>query len=295
MISFLIPIYNFNVTNLVVEINQQAQKLDINYEIILVDDCSTSYLEVNEQLASYNNVRFIKLSKNYGRSKIRNYLAELAIYNNLVFLDCDSGIVNYNYVENYIQNIKHEIIYGGRIYQQKPPTKELYFHWFYGTNREVKSLEDRQKEPNIGFQTNNFLIKKDLFLKIKFNENLKGYGHEDTLFGYELKKRKIEISHIDNPVIHLGLETTQEFLSKTKNGIINLLKLSELYPKEKELFTDIKLLNYFFSIKKFYFCGLLKLIFKIFNKLIIRNIKSHKPKLKLFDLYKISYMCINNK
>lgn len=295
MISFLIPIYNFDVKSLVTKIHQQALILNIEFEIILVDDASSFYLEDNSKLSEYKFVKYIRLDENYGRSKVRNYLATLAKFQNLIFLDCDSGIISNTFVQKYIEVIHHSIVYGGRNYHQEKPSIEFLFHWIYGNKREVKPLNERIKEPNKGFQTNNFLIKKELFCQIKFNEKLHGYGHEDTLFGYELKKRNIKIHHIDNPVIHLGLETTDEFLKKTRNGISNLLRLIELFPNEKELFEDIKLLNYFFKIKKFYFCGLLKIGFTLFNKLILLNLKGEKPNLKLFDFYKISYMCIRNK
>ena len=49
----------------------------------------------------------------------------------------------------------------------------------------------------------NLLAPKDIFQKIAFNEKLNGYGHEDTLFGVELKKEGVTMAHIDNPIIHL--------------------------------------------------------------------------------------------
>ncbi len=294
MLSILIPIYNYNVTDLVTELNNQSAKLNIEYEILLVDDFSTLYKEKNSELNKLTNVTYIELKENYGRAKIRNYLAEIAKYEHLIYLDCDSGIVKIDFIEKYIDNINNDIVYGGRIYQEKPAL-DFYFHWFYGTYREAKSLEKRKINPNAGFQTNNFLIKKNVFDKIKFNENLKGYGHEDTLFGYHLKQNDIQITHIDNPIIHLGLETTDEFIRKSLNGIKNLQKILDLYPEEIELFDNIKLLKYFFIIKKMYFCFLFKAVYKMFNKFILRNLKGKRPKLYLFDMLKISFLCSINK
>lgn len=292
MLSILIPIYNYDVSNLVIDIHKQAIELNIIFEIFLVDDFSTIYKDKNKLLSNYKFVRYEELSSNFGRSKIRNYLADNAKYDNLIFLDCDSGIVRNNFISLYLENLNHQLIYGGTHYHYtSPKNKKLKLHWLYGSRREVLPLEIREKYPNKSFKTNNFLIKKDILKKIRFNEDLKGYGHEDTLFGYELKKTNIKIYHIDNPVSHLGLEENDVFLKKTKNGILNLYKLTELYPDEKQLYEDIKLLKYFFKLKKIYFCGLMKIAYRLSNKLIIRNLMGKNPNLKLFDFYKITFLC----
>ncbi|MBK9012976.1 MAG: hypothetical protein IPM82_02230 [Saprospiraceae bacterium] len=64
--------------------------------------------------------------------------------------------------------------------------------------------------------TNNFLIPRQLFLEIQFDETLRQYGHEDTLFGMELARRQVPIVHIDNPLEHIGLEPVDVFLRKTE-------------------------------------------------------------------------------
>ncbi|MBN2891246.1 MAG: glycosyltransferase [Bacteroidales bacterium] len=292
MLSLLIPIYNFDTSELVYELHAQALNANINFEILLVDDFSTELKEKNSKLQNLKHVVYEELTCNFGRSKIRNYLAGKAKYDNLIFLDCDSGIISIDFIEKYIQNVDKKIVYGGRIYAKKKPDANYYFHWYYGVNRESQKIEIRKQNPNKGFQTNNFMIKSEIFNNIKFNETIKGYGHEDTLFGYELKNRKIEITHIDNPVIHLGLEKTDDFLRKTKNGLNNLIVLTNLFPDENGLFEDIKVLDYFFKAKKFYFCGLIKLMYLIFNRLIYWNLKGKNPKLFLFDFYKLGFLCL---
>lgn len=291
MLSILIPIYNYDVSGLVEEIHRQSIRLKIDFEIILVDDFSTIRFESNLQLAMLDYISYEELVENYGRAKIRNFLAEKAKFENIIFLDCDSGVVSSDFIENYILSITNNIVYGGTVYANIQPEQEYYFHWYYGKTREAKSASMRRKNPNKGFHTNNFMIKKDLFLKIKFNEEIKGYGHEDTLFGYELSKQSIEIKHIDNPVVHLGLEKTDIFIQKTKNGLENLLLLTRLFLDEKKLFEDIKVLRYFFISKKFYFCSVIKILYILFNSLIMSNLKGKKPKLFLFDFYKLGFLC----
>ena len=92
---------------------------------------------------------------------------------------------------------------------------KFMLHWLHGLKREQSFAKDRNIQPNRSFKTNNFFIEKKVFNKVRFNENIQGYGHEDTLFGYELDKQNFTIFHIDNPVVHLGLESSEEFLRKT--------------------------------------------------------------------------------
>jgi hypothetical protein len=290
MLSILIPVYNFDVAKLVNSLNYQAENAKIKYEIILADDCSENKYK-NKELEKLKNALYIELSENYGRSKIRNYLANLAKYDNLIFLDCDMKIISTNFIDKYIKNSDNDVVCGGHIYNKVKPTKDYLFHWTYGTKVESKPSHERNINSNNNFQTGNFFIKKRILNAIKFNEQIKEYGHEDTLFGYELKKRSIKISHINNPTEHLGLEKTEVFISKTKKGIENLYRLSKIFQHEKQIFDDIRLLKYFFKLKKMYFCWLLKLSYKIFNKLIYKNLMSNKPSLFFFDLFKLGYLC----
>lgn len=51
MISICIPVYNFNVNDLVKQLSFQLELLDVISEIILIDDCSdSSFKKVNERI-----------------------------------------------------------------------------------------------------------------------------------------------------------------------------------------------------------------------------------------------------
>lgn len=289
MLSILIPIYNYDVRNFISELHSQALKENIKFEIILADDVSETYFQkINSELQKLVNVKYIQLNENIGRSKIRNFLAEQALYDNFLFADCDMEITNIKFINKYLFHAKNNsVICGGITYGKKSPQNlNLFFRWYYGIYREKLSAETRNKKPYASFMTGNFFIQKDIFNRIKFNHNLTQYGHEDTLFGIELKRKGIKIKHINNPLIHKGLETTEEFISKTHKGINNLIFIQKRnnYP---ELFEEIKLLK---IAKKIYpFCFFICFVFKISKNLILKNLKSPKPKLYLFDYYKLGY------
>jgi glycosyltransferase involved in cell wall biosynthesis len=192
MISILIPTYNYNVFPLAESLHKQAEKLAITFEINVYDDCSPNPVVANEAINSLTNASYLILKKNIGRSAIRNLLAKNAKYENLLFLDADTQVIRTDFIEKYIAAIKNntEIIYGGIIYQTDPPPKEEILRWQYGKKREALPVSERQKQPHLRFLTLNFLIKKVVFSKLTFNEEIPNLRHEDTLFALDAKAKK---------------------------------------------------------------------------------------------------------
>ncbi|NOZ36138.1 MAG: glycosyltransferase [Chlorobi bacterium] len=293
MLSILIPIYNYDVREFVSQLHNQTMQENIDFEIIIADDASENkYRKKNSELTGLKQVEYIQLEKNIGRSKIRNLLAEKAKYENLLFADCDMLIKNNNFIKSYI-NIQnsYSVICGGICYQkQEPKDKQLLLRWCYGIKREKKSAKNRSLNPYSSFMSGNFFIRENIFRQIQFNENISKYGHEDTLFGIELQRKNITIAHIDNPLIHNGLEDNNTFINKTKTGIENLIYISKNY-NYPELYKKIKLLR--ISKKLFFLKPLIILTFIISENLILKNLKSKHPILFLFDFYKLGYYLKN--
>ena len=99
MLSILIPTYNFDVRKLIFDLHEQAEKEKIEFEIIIADDASdNAFRNINKETETLHNVKYIQLNENSGRSKIRNFLAKQAKYNNLLFIDCDMIIENSNFI-----------------------------------------------------------------------------------------------------------------------------------------------------------------------------------------------------
>ena len=252
MISVCIPVYNFDISTLITRLSPQVK--EINGEIIVIDDASTEFKDKNRKfLKKYEEINYIELPKNIGRAAIRNLFLNYAKHNYLLFLDCDSLIISDAFISNYVKTIKKSsppVICGGRIYGNKPDNRKKLLRWKYGIMRESKPAKIRYKNPNASFMSNNFVISKSVFQKIKFNENLYKYGHEDTLFGYDLKKNGIKITHIDNPVLNFDLEDATLYLKKTKESIINLVYITSHYKIEKELANDITILKIHLKLKQ---------------------------------------------
>lgn len=286
MLSILIPVYNYNVTHLVTELRRQAEELGIVYEICVLDDASTeAFRRQNHHLIQKTNIRYEELPENVGRSAIRNRLVEMAKYEYLLFMDCDSGVIMPHYLQTYLESLHPQrLLYGGRAYLPKAPVDSQYLlHWQYGRQREQQDFQERQKNPYHSFMTNNFLMPKTLFKSITFDESLRTYGHEDTLFGMELAKRNIEILHLHNPLLHMGLETAEVFLAKSKMAVYNL---AQLIKQGKNVST--RLSDTYIKLGKWKLAGLAGVTLKMFRPFIFSYLQStQRVDLHFLDLYKL--------
>ena len=109
-----------------------------------------------------------------------------------------------------------------------------------------------------------YLLIKRLVRIINFSESLNKYGHEDTLYGAELELNNFTVIHINNPVIHLGIDEASIFLEKTKLALINLISLQKTHPKACR---NIKIIKYYKALEKHYLY--LKVFFDCVNIFVI--------------------------
>ena len=287
MLSILIPIYNFTVKELVNELSSQAQDLNIPFEILCVDDTSkATYIVLNDGLENIKGVNYQLNKKNIGRSAIRNLLTDKAQYDYLLFLDCDVQIGD-NFIKKYIDfKDESEVIVGGvsyAEYEQLEKNKRL--RWKYGRYREERKAHYRNQRPYASFSACNLFINKKVSQNIKFTESLTKYGHEDTLYGAELEFNSYTVMHINNPIIHLGLDEVSVFLEKTEFALINLLSLQKSHPRACK---NIKIFNYYNFIRKTLF--LTKGIFIFWKYCCRKLLMNGSTNLMVFDLYKLSFM-----
>jgi glycosyltransferase involved in cell wall biosynthesis len=271
-------------------LHKQAAACGVAFEIVVMDDCSTDFAADNEKIKDLSCCRLVRLSENVGRARIRNKLAAVAVYDTLLFLDNDGAVVDGSFVKNYIPFCgKNCVVCGGRAYGEVMPGERYLWHWTYGRAREVRPVSEREKEPYQSFLSCNFLISRSLFLSLQFDEAIKLYGHEDTLFGIELQKRGVEICHIHNAIEHIGLEENARFIAKVKESVESLYSLMETYQNSSDLYEHIHLLQAYKKIKNYHLTFLLSLLSTSLFQLVKRT--SFHPCLRCLDLFKLVYFC----
>jgi glycosyltransferase involved in cell wall biosynthesis len=290
MISILVPVYNFRIVTLVEELHRQVTLAGIPFEIIVMDDGSSLLLkDQNKEVAALPGVTFIELAENIGRSRIRNKLASMATYSSLLFMDCDAEIPDPEYINNYLPYCgKDVVVCGGRTYHSEPPEEpEHILRWLYGVHREQIPATIRSQNPYHSFMTANFMISKAVLSRIGFDESIIQYGHEDTLFGFELRKNNIPVIHIQNPLVHIGLEIAREFLRKTSESVSNLISLVEHGKISLSDCHDIRLLRAFESLRRMHMVRIYLKVYYQVERAVMRNLTGSNPSLRAFDMYKL--------
>lgn len=288
MLSICIPVYNFYVYPLARRLANQARNINAEVEIVCIDDHSSSFYE-GQNKALPEVATYIRLSENVGRAKIRNLFLKYAKGEYMLFLDDDS-VVPDNFLKLYIRQIASnpQVVVGGRTYDGRGNDTEHRLRYLYGVKVESRTEEQRKRRPYQSFMTNNFMIRRDVLEKIRFDESIVKYGHEDTVFGYRLEQNKIPIVHIDNPVVNGQVEDNVEFLHKSVEAVENLVKIYDNMWEDQRFCHSVRLLRTYGRVRRM---GLTKLFYAAF-KLLKAPIESHfvngnAISLRQFGFYKL--------
>lgn len=285
MLSVLIPVYNWDVRALVSDLLAQARGLGIPFEIRLLDDASEEkWRAQNRIIAQWEGVYYAELTENTGRSAIRNRLGRMARYPWLLFIDCDSGMARTDYLQTYLSQMAPGwVLCGGTQYADSPPRDPvLLLRWRYGRAREQRSAARRSRNPWAHFATHHFVVPRDIFLQYPFDERLRGYGHEDTLFGRVLEQQGISIRHLDNPLLHLGLEPAPIFLEKTRQSVCNLIYLAQQGVQPRTRLGDIA-----FYIQRSGLAPLFSNLYRLFKPTLQKILSGNNPSLWALDCFKL--------
>lgn len=288
MLSILIPTYDYDCRRLVSDLHHQAQQAGIAYEIIVADDASPAGMckEAYRELNRLSHCRIVELADNVGRARIRNRLADEAQYEWLLFMDCDAEVISPTFITDYLRHTDAEVICGGLCHADALPSPAVSLRYAYEKRADKRRpARYRSARPYEQFTPFNFLIRRSLFQAIRFDESIREYGHEDTLFGIELQRRQAPIRHIDNPLCHTGLEENQEFLKKTRAALRNLASM------ESSMRGHSSLLNAYGLLKKFRLHHFAAHRFIRREQHLTQQLTGSSPRLLLFFLYKLGYYC----
>lgn len=285
MISICIPIYNDDVTALVNELHSQCADSLVEYEILLLDDASVDrgIKEKNQKLADLTNVYYHNNSESIGLAGTRNRLGELARYPYLLFIDSDMQVVIQDYIMRYLKLCQPSVVsFGGCVYPDKCTDSRYILRWKYG----------KKKEEGVGkyYSCFNFLIDREIFHKHPFCQSDHQCEYEDALFGIILKKNKIDILFVDNPLLYEKKITSDDFIGRIDQSLSDLL-IVEKFLKNESIEPEIRLLNKVQQLDRFGIQSLIVFFWDKFKNVCLNNLKSEKPSLFVLDFYKLGYFC----
>lgn len=226
--------------------------------------------------------RYLHTPHTKGRSANRNGLSTLANGDFLLFLDADALPKTSGFLNRYCNYaLQSSVIVGGTAYRPGYKSDELRVK--VGKIKEEITPQVRDKNPYGSFSAFNFMISRDVFCDIYFSEKMLEYGHEDTLFGLELKYRNIDIMHIDNPAYHMGIDSGEGFMEKTATAVDSLAALIQAGKIDE----DITLFRVYRILKKSGIHMVLRLLHAVFGNGIKKGLAGGYLPLFFFDLYKL--------
>ena len=284
-LSILIPNYNNVCVGLVKVLQQQAEALGIDYEILVADDASPQIKSIhqNQAINALPHCRYIVKSANTGSAATRNYLGTLSQYHWLLFLDCDITIPDDHFLERYMAE-DHEGVVNGGICIIDDDSLCHNLRYLYEKDAEpAHTAENRQANRYHEFRSTNFLIERQVFEACPFDERFTRSGYEDVLFGKMLKQLQIPVTHIDNPVMMTDFESNPDYMTKIERS------MRTLHTFRHELRGYSRILTFDEGIHISVVRWLIRLWHHVFGALERRNLCGSRPILKLFSLYRLGY------
>ena len=283
-LSILIPVHDSKCYALVEKLHGLAERAEgLEYEILVADDGSRDQVSIisNLRIGELDHCRYIRRTENVGRAKIRNFLADEAQYDWLLFLDCDVKIVSDDFLLNYLSP-QADVVSGRTKIIPSPDKKNLrskYEVQWADSHR----VEDFNKRPYEHFVTANFLCRRSVFGVCRFDERFTTYGFEDLAFGIALQKNAISIMHIANPVGIYKFETNERYIQKVEQSLRTLHRFRDELRGYSQVQTAVE------AFGRWHSAWLLRLWHRLFGSLVRRILTKHSPSLLLFNVYKVEY------
>ncbi len=284
-LSILVPTYNDRCKQLVGELRQQAEAVHLTYEIMVADDGSTDteVIRENKEICQWEHCRYLQQPKNIGRAAIRNFLAQQAQYDQLLFIDSDMTMIRNDFIVRYLSVGDADVIDGGvAIGGNATLNKNLRYRYEKAAEQE-HTAKKRQQKPYSDFHTANFLIRRELMLAHPFDERFRYYGYEDVFFGKQLRTAHIAITHIDNPMGFCTFEDNASFVSKSEEG------LRTLHQFQSELQGFSHLLDAVNKLRPWGLLPVIRLWHRLFGNIERRLLIDKPVPLPLFTLYRLGY------
>lgn len=281
-LSILIPEYNCDCTKLVHDLYSQCISIKLDFwEIIVADDGSKEkeIANTNRCINKLDRCTFIENTINVGRSAIRNFLAEKANYERLLFIDSDMCLVKQDFIFNYMK-VSAPIVYGGycTVGKHNKNLRYIYEH----KSEESHRASERRKNCYADFHTSNYCIYKKIQIAHPLDTTYQGYGYEDVAYGAKLRELGIPIIHIDNPVGFYNFESNDSYLLKIEESLYTLYKHRSQLKGYSRLINIANILKQM-QLEHISCCIFERLQKKMREQLIIN------PNLMIFSLYKIGY------
>lgn len=244
-LSVLIPFYKDDAADLISALAEQ--KTQQPFEITLVDD-GTKDTELTVRLKTLMaklpvSLCLITLAQNEGRAAARNYLQRAARSDWLLFLDADMRPSKPDFLQSYLEEITRnqaDIIFGGFNVEAEKQDKSGALHRALSAVSDCLPLSERQAAGPQYVASSNLCLRKTVITENPFDDGFIGWGWEDSEWAARVSK-KYRLIHIDNPALHLGLESVDTLLQRFQTSGANYVRFTDKHPELAKTLTLYRL------------------------------------------------------
>jgi len=255
-----------------------------NTEILISDQCSEAH-PLQKNWTQHPRVRYHHYTEQKGRAANRNHLVGLSQGAQLLFLDADALPVQPNFIAQYLEHAAPQtVLVGGTAYHSD---HKQWLRYKVGVQKESIPAKRRSQTPYSSFSAFNVCMDRAVAQTIAFDANVLEYGHEDTLFGFELRHRCVPVKHLDNPAYHLGIDSDEVFMEKTKTAVLGLAALINAGKIDE----DVRLYATYKKLQSWGGAVLLRLLNPVLAPWMFRRLSAGRGSVAMFDLYKLVVLC----
>ena len=233
VLSVLIPFFRDNPSSLIEKLTSIAGS---SVEILTYDDGTDDKDLSRDVSAAVKSATcqatLFTAHENRGRAYGRNHLFEAAKADWVLFLDADMMPIDDHFIENYLTEIKSEtsdVLFGGFKVVETRGTYETEIHRVMSITSDCAPAAERQRLGPKNVASSNLCVRKTVLIAEPFDTGFKGWGWEDSEWAARVNE-SFRLKHIDNPALHLGLETTETMLKRFRTSGPNYIRFTQRHP-----------------------------------------------------------------
>ena len=281
-LSILIPFYRDNPSEVIETLTRIAGP---SVEVLTYDD-GTGDKDLSRDVSAAIKsapcqATLFTAHENRGRAYGRNHLFNAAKADWVLFLDADMMPMSDDFIAAYLKEIKAEtsdVLFGGFQVATTRGRQETEIHRVLSITSDCATASERQRLGPKNVASSNLCVRKTVLTAEPFDTGFKGWGWEDSEWAARVSAA-YRLKHIDNPALHLGLETTDTLLKRFRTSGANYIRFTQRHP---DLAASLPLYKWVTRLRKIPGHQLLRPFLKLMVKINQTPMKLRIAALKLW-------------